>query len=280
MKRYNLKLTGKKRMFISLHAFRTAKVKRSQKKAGQYYLPVYLLLLPTKEVLFELKTFKTPRRAKKRPKLLFSGARSTLPLLLIIAGLCGTIFFSVQTSQKEKASNLKPAATFAVPVENVGQGSDNKGLPESLPKHIKIKRVGIDAPLMQLGQNKDKTMEVPPLFKNIAGWYKYSPTPGEVGPAVIAGHVDTYEGPSVFYRLKDLKAGDEIEVLRADKKIVKFKVTALKQFSQSNFPTKEVYGNIDYAGLRLITCGGTFNEKTQRYTANTVVFAKMIDEKS
>jgi hypothetical protein len=201
-----------------------------------------------------------------------------VPFILILAGFSGIIFFAKQQAGTSDKS-ITPVSSFSVPAEGyTSHEALNRGLEKSIPIHIRIKSVGIDAPIQVVGKNKDGTIEVPPLFKNITGWYKYGPTPGEIGPAVIVGHVDTVQGPSVFYRLKDLKKDDTISIKRKDKVTVKFKVTGLQQFSRDKFPTDKVYGNIDYAGLRLITCGGTFNERTQQYTANTVVFAKMVEK--
>jgi len=124
--------------------------------------------------------------------------------------------------------------------------------------------------------NPDGSLATPPVLDYITGWYDKSPTPGEIGPSIIDGHVDNYETISVFWRLRELKANDEVDVTRTDGSVAKFKVTALQSFDQANFPTKEVYGNINYAGLRLITCGGTFSTVTGHYDHNTVVFASLI----
>ncbi|MBI4101059.1 class F sortase, partial [Candidatus Microgenomates bacterium] len=94
--------------------------------------------------------------------------------------------------------------------------------------------------------------------------------------AIVVGHIDNYRGPAVFWKLGQLQPGDVVEIDRADGTTVKFKVEAIKQFSQDQFPTAEVYGNIDHAGLRLITCGGQFNRITRQYSDNTVVFASMV----
>ena len=122
-------------------------------------------------------------------------------------------------------------------------------------------------------QNPDKTIEVPPFHENITGWYKNGPTPGELGPAIILGHVDSTRGPSVFWDLNKVNPGDEIVIEREDGQKVKYNVDRLERFDQNSFPTEEVYGNINNVGLRLITCGGTFNKEIDRYSHNTVVFA-------
>jgi sortase (surface protein transpeptidase) len=125
-----------------------------------------------------------------------------------------------------------------------------------------------------LGLNPDKTVSVPDNYIQV-GWYSGGATPGEVGPSVILGHVDSFEGPAVFYKLGKLEAGDEVTITRADGTIAVFEVIDTERYSQDAFPTEKVYGPIDFAGLRLITCTGTFNKAEQKYSHNTVVYAKL-----
>jgi sortase (surface protein transpeptidase) len=127
---------------------------------------------------------------------------------------------------------------------------------------------------MKLGLRADGTLEVP-KGGFPAGWYDRGPTPGEVGPAVIVGHVDM-NGPGVFYKLHSMKPGDRVTITRADGSKPVFRVKQVTQYPKNSFPTKLVYGNIDHAALRLITCGGTFNSQTGHYEDNLVVFADLI----
>lgn len=147
-------------------------------------------------------------------------------------------------------------------------------LARSVPVRLEVPAIGVDSTLMSLGLKTDGTMEVPPDGFP-AGWYTGAPTPGELGPAIIAGHVD-WNGPGVFYRLDELAPGDAVYVTREDGSIVGFRVTQVSQFPKDAFPTDLVYGNIAGAGLRLITCGGSFNTKTHHYDDNIVVFADFI----
>ena len=125
---------------------------------------------------------------------------------------------------------------------------------------------------MDLGLQKDGTLEVPPgAFP--AGWFTGAPTPGELGPAIIVGHV-RFETPGVFARLTDLRRDDEINVARKDGSTAEFRVTRVEHFAKAAFPTKKVYGNIDHAGLRLITCGG-LDADTNKFDENVVVFAEL-----
>jgi sortase (surface protein transpeptidase) len=137
--------------------------------------------------------------------------------------------------------------------------------------------IAVDSALMQLCKNADGTVEVPPLgVDSPAGWYRGSPTPGEIGPAVLLGHVDAAAGPSVFYRLGELTAGDEVTVTREDGTVAVFSVERVERYPKADFPTLEVYGNTDDSQLRLITCGGAFDRSVGHYVDNIVVFASLV----
>jgi hypothetical protein len=146
-------------------------------------------------------------------------------------------------------------------------------LPASDPVAVSIPRIGVQSTLVDLGLEDDGTMEVPEPA--VAGWYSKGPKPGALGPAVIAGHVTWDRAPAVFYRLGSMRRGDRVTVTREDGKTAVFTVTRVDRFSKSRFPTKAVYGAIDHAGLRLITCGGTYDAAERTYLDNVVVFAKL-----
>ena len=126
------------------------------------------------------------------------------------------------------------------------------------PVRVRIPSIGVDSPLVRLGVDGAGAL-VPPDDFGRAGWFPHGPVPGDVGPAVIAGHVDSYGGPAVFFRLRELAAGDEVLVDRADGTTVRFTVTAAHRYPKDDFPTEEVYGPTPRAELRLITCGGAFD---------------------
>ncbi|WP_244894090.1 class F sortase [Planobispora rosea] len=149
-------------------------------------------------------------------------------------------------------------------------------LPRSAPVRLHIPKIKLSAPLMALGVDGDGVVQVPPLNRpQLAGWYRHGPTPGEIGPAVILGHVDTTTGPAVFARLHELAAGDLITVTRKDGRRATFTVQWLTTVAKTRFPTRRVYGPLEYAGLRLITCGGSFDHGTRSYTDNMIVYARL-----
>jgi sortase (surface protein transpeptidase) len=115
-----------------------------------------------------------------------------------------------------------------------------------------------------------------PADFTLAGWYKHGPTPGEPGPAVIAGHIDSYHGPAVFSRLSALQPGGLVRVAEQDGLVAVFRVYAVGQYPKTAFPTSQVYANTNSPELRLITCGGAFDNRIHSYTDNVVVYATLI----
>jgi hypothetical protein len=147
-------------------------------------------------------------------------------------------------------------------------------LPPSTPMQIEIPAIGVRAPITRVGLNSDGTVQVPPLDNhNLAAWYDGSVRPGQDGSSVILGHVDTYQGPSVFYSIKNLRRGDAIDVVRADGSTALFTVIGVEAAAKTSFPTGDVYGNVPYPALRLITCGGPFDSGRGSYIDNIVVYA-------
>ena len=148
-------------------------------------------------------------------------------------------------------------------------------LPTSEPVRVAIPALGVTSEVMDLGLSRDGSMEVPPGAYPV-GWYDRSPTPGALGPAVLAGHVDWGGDTGAFYGLRELLPGDAVVVDRADGTRATFAVERVEEHAKDEFPTDEVYGDIDHAGLRLITCGGSFDEDSGDYRDNVIVFARLV----
>jgi hypothetical protein len=150
-------------------------------------------------------------------------------------------------------------------------------LRRSLPVSVEIPAIRVHSALLRLGVGPDGTMQVPPLQRsNAAAWYRYSVTPGQPGTAVIEGHVDNQKGPAVFFRLGALRPGDLVNVRLADGVTAVFRITGVRQYLKSRFPSKAVYRATRFAALRLITCGGAFDYATSQYLSSTVVFAFLV----
>lgn len=146
------------------------------------------------------------------------------------------------------------------------------------PLRVRIPSVAVQAPLTRLGLTPDGALEAPPPEdENLAGWYADGTPPGAVGTALIAGHVDNAEGPAVFYPLGAVQKGATVEVARRDGFVAVFTVDAVEVYVGDDFPDEKVYGPSRRPELRLITCGGTFDEKADEYTGNVVVFAHLTD---
>jgi Sortase domain len=146
------------------------------------------------------------------------------------------------------------------------------GPPVAPPVSLVIPAIGVRTTLVKLGLTASGALQVPPST-SVAGWYTGGPRPGATGAAVIAGHIDSYLGPGVFFRLRLMRPGELVYVRRANGSLAVFRVTAVHTYAKTRFPTSEVYGPVPDAQLRLITCGGTFDPATGHYLSNVVVFA-------
>ncbi len=139
------------------------------------------------------------------------------------------------------------------------------------PISIAIPSIDVDSVLVQAGVLADGTVAVPP-DPAIAGWFTGGPKPGERGPAVIMGHVDSKKsGPGVFYRLVDIQVGAEVTITTTTTPL-KFVVQSVDRFPKNQFPTQLVYGSVPQPALRLITCGGSFDRSIGHYRDNVVAF--------
>lgn len=148
-------------------------------------------------------------------------------------------------------------------------------LPASDPVRVQIPTLGVTSSIMQLGLEDDGSLEVPAGAYPV-GWYQGGPTPGELGPSVLAGHVDWEGERGAFYGLRELRPGDTVVIDRTDGTAATFRVDRVEEHSKGDFPTDDVYGDIEHAGLRLITCGGAFDEDTGDYQDNVIVFASFV----
>jgi hypothetical protein len=196
-----------------------------------------------------------------------------------VAGVVGVLLMmgggaavGIAVSAQDHAPQPSSAAAGAT-----GPRGRGPSLRRSLPVSVDIPAIGVSSELLHLGINSDGTIKVPSLSarSDEAAWYKYSATPGQIGASVIEGHVDSYAGPAVFFRLGALRPRDRVEVRLADGITAVFRVTGVRRYLKSNFPAKTIYGATEYAALRLITCGGAFDFATGHYLSATVVFASL-----
>jgi hypothetical protein len=205
-----------------------------------------------------------------RPPVNWRARLAGFAAVLLIIGGAATIGVAVLTQQHAPQPGKDAAGVTAS-----GRGPR---LPRSEPTAVSIPSIGVRSSLLHLGLNSDGTIQVPSLYNRPmeAAWYKYSVTPGQIGSSVIEGHVDTLNGPAVFYRLGALRPGNTIDVTLTDGVTAVFRVTGVREYPKDNFPTKTIYGASDYAALHLITCGGAFDFSTGHYLSSTVVFATLV----
>jgi Sortase domain len=206
--------------------------------------------------------------AYRRPGLDPAAWTGPLAVLLVLAGLVATgagllrVTGALPLAGGSRARSL-PAGPFPV-------------LAESRPTGIAIPAIHLRAPVHEVGLADDGSIMAPPLERHDqAGWYDGGPTPGEYGPAIIVGHVDTRTGPSVFHDLARLRAGTKVEVTRRDGRVAVFTVESVERFDKAAVPADRVYGDFSRPALRLITCGGRWLGGSTGYADNVVVFASL-----
>lgn len=146
----------------------------------------------------------------------------------------------------------------------------------ALPKYLRIPAIGVSTNVISLGLKSDKTVQVPKDASE-AGWFKQGPVPGQLGSSVILGHVDSTQGPAVFYQLRYLKPGNQISVRLSDGAIAHFKVARVATYLNENFPATKVYaGSPGRPTLNLVTCGGEYKADAGGYQSNVVAFTDYV----
>ena len=163
-------------------------------------------------------------------------------------------------------------ATLPAPSGRIVAAVPSAASPVAAPVSLDIPAIAVSTRLIRLGLTATGALQVPGST-SVAGWYTGSSRPGAIGPAVIAGHIDSYTGPGVFYRLDQLRPGDQVYIGRTDGTLVVFRVTSVRTYAKAGFPTQAVYGPTPDAELRLITCGGAFDASRESYLSNVVVYA-------
>jgi len=145
----------------------------------------------------------------------------------------------------------------------------------STPVTLRIPAIGVSISLSSLGLNANGTVQVPGKDQQ-PGWYRLGPAPGQMGSAVILGHVDDYRGPAAFYRLRSLRAGDKVEVGLAGGAVAHFSVTSVGSYLKTQFPSQQVYASHGFPALQLVTCGGQFDSGTGHYLSNVVAYTALV----
>ena len=200
----------------------------------------------------------------------------------LVAGLAaGALVAGCSAAGAGRATDPPPAAASTAPattangVEAARDFHSTRGYKATpAPVRIEIPRIHVASDLDRLGRAPDKTVQVPSRWE-VAGWYARGTRPGDPGSAVILGHVDSKRGPAVFFRLRELRRGDNIDIIRADGSSVRFAVERTEQYDKRRFPTDAVYYPTMTPALRLVTCGGEFDATAGHYRSNVIVFATL-----
>jgi len=211
------------------------------------------------------------RRKSSTPSARPALSLAALPAV-VLAGIVTVLVGASLTLALLPASPLGTLPVKAVTVN--AAGIEPEAPP---PSRVTIERLGIDSDLVNLKIERDGTLQVPQDFA-VAGWHRSGTAPGNTGPAVLVGHVDSFEGPAVFFRVRELVPGDLVTVTRADRSQVVFEVYGLETVAKDAFPTDRVYGATEGAELRLLTCGGSFDAESRSYSENVVVYARRVAE--
>jgi hypothetical protein len=193
---------------------------------------------------------------------------------LLVAGV-GVTGFALESHGRPAAVPSGPPSLVPIPMGKWAAVPPAKVKAVARPVRLIIPAIGVRTRLQHLGIEPNGTLQVP-SSTTVAGWYTGSPRPGEPGGAVIAGHIDSLQGPGVFYRLRLLHPGQRVYVRRADGSLAVFRVTLLRTYPKTGFPTRAVYGPTPDAQLRLITCGGAFDAVTGHYLSNTIAYASLV----
>jgi LPXTG-site transpeptidase (sortase) family protein len=196
-------------------------------------------------------------------------------LVVIVGGTAGLVLTHHSTPALRPAAVSSAAALPAPTGPIVAPPQPADPAPVARPVSLTIPLIGVKTNLITLGLASGGAMQVPSSVA-VAGWYTGSPRPGSIGSSVIVGHVNSTSAHGVFYRLDELKAGDDVYIKRADGTTAEFRVTEIKQYLKDEFPTQTVYGPTPDAELRLITCGGAFDSATGHYLSNIVVYASQV----
>lgn len=210
-------------------------------------------------------------RHRRGPTIARRRWRRTAVVALLLAGL-SSIGLGLGAPEPPLATGVERGDVPTGSTSVVRQAPAAAG---SRPIRLDVPTVGIHVDLVELGLAADGTLEVPAEPQR-AGWFSGSPAPGQPGPSVIVGHVDSMAGPAVFHRLGELRAGSRVETVLESGQVAEFEITAVRSFPKSRFPTQAVYGDTAASTLRLITCGN-WNEETDEYDDNVVVFGELVE---
>lgn len=195
-----------------------------------------------------------------------------LPVVGLFLGLIVALFVSDAASVPEPAvaAPLRPPPPTDTPTP-APRKPQPRPRPVARPTLVEIPSIDVRARIVPVGLNVDGSMEVPEF--GLAGWYERGPKPGQPGPAVVVAHVDSKSGPDVFYRLHELQEGATIRIRRANGTSQTWTMQSSEQTDKDELPVDRIWNDTRRRVLRLVTCGGSFNQATGHYEDNIIVYA-------
>jgi len=196
-----------------------------------------------------------------------------IPVLAVLAAALAAVLTGATAPPRAATVTAPAVAPVTGPLAADSFTSARTYTAVAPPVRLRIPDLGVDSRLDRLGLQKDGSVEVPARV-SVAGWFAGGPRPGQAGPAVILGHVDSTKGPGVFARLATVRPGARIRVDRADGTSVTFRVTSVSRVPKTRFPTDLVYAPTLDPSLRLVTCGGGFDRTRGSYRDNVIAYAE------
>ncbi len=194
-----------------------------------------------------------------------------LGMVLVGVALRGLVPEGAAADRAEVTRSPTAAAPSSPPASSTATAA-----PKLPPVRLSIPAIGVSQNLLRLGLNTDRSVQVPTSEQaDQPGWFRLGPAPGQMGSSVILGHVDSVRGPAVFYRLRDLKSGDRVNVELRDGAVAHYTVQRVATYPNERFPARKVYAPRGYPALQLVTCGGAYDQKTG-YTANVVAYTRLV----
>ncbi len=199
-----------------------------------------------------------------------STARSLAPLIVLLT-VIGLVLAAIGVGQIPGVPSI--SELISTWTARTGSGPMDR----STPTRITIPSLGVRADTVEVGKAGDGSIATPDRDpQRAAGWYRLGPAPGELGTAVIVGHVDTASRPAVFAKLSEVRRGKLIEVTRADGRTATFTVDSVERFPKTSFPADRVFADAaDRPRLVLVTCGGKWVGGDVGYADNIIVFATL-----
>lgn len=206
----------------------------------------------------------------------FNGWWVSASVLVLLGAAC--LAAGVEPHHHPLPAPVAASVPSTTPTRTLGASAKPATAPvlaRSVPVSLSIPAISVSVPLSALGLNPTGTVQVPTDVQR-PGWYDLGPSPGQMGSSVILGHVDTFQGPAIFFHLPTLQPGDDVVVTLADGAVATFRVNTVEIYLKTEFPARLVYGTHGDRALQLVTCGGAFDTATGHYLSNVVVFTTLV----